>query len=316
MDRAALAPIIFFQNRGTTNPMDYRTPADPDSKAFDKILNFRDVGAYINGTTSSQLIKPGLLFRSARPDAATPADRSLLTDRHGIKTIIDLRSSTEHIEARRKYDSAIPSAPAATPADPKHPFRIPGIKYEDVDFNGSSYSSALTKQLSFRQTAKLYGLYVLGYRTEAISVLGQNVMAKRGLAGLGEDSLRHCTGEVKAVFSILCKRESYPVLVHCTQGKDRTGLVVLLVSMLMDVPLEAIEKDYRLSERELEPEREEKLEEIRSIGLPDSFADCPADWVRTVSGWINERYGGVQKYLESCGVTREDQENLRATLKA
>ncbi|KAK5137636.1 hypothetical protein LTR08_007931 [Meristemomyces frigidus] len=283
---------------------------------FDKILNFRDVGAYVNSTTGSQLLRDGLLYRSARPDGATPKDRELLTSEYKMRTIIDLRTPTELVEARRKHADNIPSAPAVTPSDPKHPLRIPGLDYKDINFNGSSYSRALIKQLSWSQTAKLFSLYTIGYRKAAISVLGTNVMSARGLAGLAEDSLLHCTKEVKAVFDVLADQTAYPLLLHCTQGKDRTGLTVLLTLMLLGVPVEAMEKDYRLSESQLEPEREEKLAEIRSIGLPDSFADCPAEWVSTVSGWINEKYGGVEKYLASCGINQDQQDAVRRILRA
>jgi hypothetical protein len=170
------------------------------------------------------------------------------------------------------------------------------------------------KQLSYHHAAKLILYYALGWRKDAIAILASNVMASRGLSGLAIDSLLYSRAEVKAIFSILCNAESYPVLVHCTQGKDRTGLTVLLVLMLCDVPIEAIEKDYRLSESELQPERQEKLEEIRSISLPDDFADCPAEWTKTGCAYINEELGGVETYLESCGVTREQQERLRKLL--
>ena len=81
--------------------------------------------------------------------------------------------------------------------------------------------------------------------------------------------------------------------------------------MLLDVPVRAIEEDYRLSQSELEPEREEKVREIRSIGLPDDFADCPTDWVQTVCAFVEERYGGVQKYLLHCGVTEVQQDSIK-----
>ncbi|KAK5738013.1 hypothetical protein LTR17_006256 [Elasticomyces elasticus] len=293
------------------------SPATAAPQALDKIINFRDTGAYVNSVTKQNFLRPGLFYRSARPDAASPRDRERLTEHYKLRTIVDLRTDTEHIEARKRFtEQPTASAPAVAPSDPKRPFRIPGITYRDVDFNGKPYSNALLKQLSWRQTGKLFGLYAFGYRKEAISILGENVMAKRGLAGLAEDSLEHCTAEVKAVFDVLCDENSYPVLVHCTQGKDRTGLTVLLVLMLLGVPVEAIEKDYRLSGTELAPEREDKLKEIRSIGLPDSFADCPAEWVGNVSGWVNEKYGGVEKYLASCGVDREQQAALKNILLA
>lgn len=265
--------------------------------SFEKILNFRDL------SNSIPVIKSDLFFRAARPDASTSSDRHLLTQVYKIRTVIDLRTPTEHLEARRRFTATpTPLAPTVTPEDPKFPMRIPGLRYEDVNFNGSSYSNALIKQLPWYQTVKLFGLYAAGYRTQAISVLGENVMARRGLAGLAEDSLEHCTKEVRSVFAVLADPAAYPVLVHCTQGKDRTGLIVLLVLMLLGVTRQAIERDYRLSEKELLSERAEKLREIRSIGLPDEFADCPEGWVGKVCGWIDERFGGVEAYLEHCGV--------------
>ncbi|KAK0315869.1 hypothetical protein LTR01_001169 [Friedmanniomyces endolithicus] len=289
------------------------------TQPFDQIINFRDVGAFINTTTNQNLLKPGLLFRSARPDAATPHDRDRLLQQYHLKTIVDLRTNTELTEARHKFTQqqpSNPSTPPANPSDPKHPYRIPGLVYKPIDLNGKPYSAALLKHLSWPQTSKLISLYALGYRKQAIAILGTHVMAPRGLAGLAEDSLQHCTAEVKQFFDVLSDEASYPVLVHCTQGKDRTGLVVLLVEMLMGcVPVEAMERDYRVSETELEPEREAKLGEIRGMGLPDSFADCPAEWVGRVREWV-EGKGGVEKYLEGCGVGREQQAVVKGFLLA
>ena len=283
---------------------------------FESLLNFRDVGKSISSLSNQATLKPSLLYRSARPDNATKADQHQLTATYGIKTILDLRTPTEHLEQARKLGLRVPTAPAARPSDPNYPLRIPDIEYKEVNFNGSAYSKALIKQLSYGHVAKLGVLYACGWRTQAISVLGTNVMAKRGLTGLAEDSLEHCTAEVRACFDVLADKSSYPVLVHCTQGKDRTGLIVLLVLLLLNAPKEAIEKDYRLSESELQPEREERLKEITSIGLPESFADCPADWVEKVSGWITDKYGAVEAYLASCGVSKEQMESVRAILKA
>jgi len=284
---------------------------------FESLLNFRDVGKSIDSLSSNQaILKQSLLYRSARPDNATKPDQHQLTATYNIKTIIDLRTPTEHIEQARKLGIKLPTHPAAQPTNPNYPLRIPGIEYREVNFNGSAYSKALIKQLSYGHVAKLGVLYACGYRTQAISVLGTNVMSKRGLTGLAEDSLEHCTAEVRACFDILADRASYPVLVHCTQGKDRTGLIVLLVLLLLGVSREAIEGDYRLSESELQPERQERLKEITSIGLPESFADCPADWVEKVSNWITQKYGNVEAYLGSCGVSREQMESVREILRA
>jgi protein-tyrosine phosphatase len=272
---------------------------------FDNILNCRDVGAYINHVTDAGLMVNGRLYRSARPDAASPSDRHRLLEELKIKTIIDLRTPTEHIEQARKATTVVPSVPVVATKDPTKQFRMDGITYKDVNFNGDGYKNALMSKLSYWQTAKLVSRYAFGYRKEAISILGTNVMAERGLAGLAIDSLQHCRKEVKEVFEILCDPSSYPVLVHCTQGKDRTGLIILLVLLLCEVPRDVVKADYTLSEPELAPERDEKVEEIRSIGLPDSFADCPQDWTDTVSDYIDSTFGSAAMYLDTCGVTKQ-----------
>ena len=67
---------------------------------------------------------------------------------------------------------------------------------------------------------------------EAIAVLGRNVMVDRGLSGLTIDSLAHCRPGVREVFDMLDNDVKFPALLHCTQGKDRTGIVVLLALLL------------------------------------------------------------------------------------
>lgn len=284
---------------------------------FDEILNFRDVGKHINYLTGRSILKPGLLFRSARPDAASTQDRLSLVTEHQIRTIIDLRTPTEHLEQSRAEPGNIPSSPAATatPSQSQKPRRVSEITYKDINLNGPNYSTSLIKQLSYLHVAKLVSFYALGYRTQAISVLGKNVMAARGLAGLAQDSLTHCKAEIKQVFDVFSEPTSWPVLVHCTQGKDRTGLIVLLVLLLCGVSEEAIDGDYVRSERELVPERREKLAEVRSIGLPDEFADCPSGWTRSVCGFLEGQYGGARAYLMTCGVLDEQQQVLKDLLQ-
>lgn len=286
-----------------SNPSDGRI-------TFDNILNFRDVGAHINYIAGQEVLATGKLFRSARPDAASPADRQRLAHDLKIKTIIDLRTPTEQIEQARKAATVEPAAPAIAPKDPTKPLRIDGIDYKDINFNGDGYKNALMNKLSYWNFAKLVSLYALGYRKEAISILGTNVMAGRGLAGLAIDSLQHCQKEVKEVFDVLCDPTCYPVLVHCTQGKDRTGLIVLLALMLCQVNRDLARADYRLSGEELAPEREEKLGEIRSIGLPDSFADCPENWTEEVWVYIENNYATAGSYLETCGIAEQQRDQL------
>lgn len=123
------------------------------------------------------------------------------------------------------------------------------------------------------------------------------------LIGLAQSSLDVCTREVKQVYDVLSVEDNWPILVHCTQGKDRTGLIVMLILFLLGVDDKIIDEDYRLSEPELASERTERLIEIGSIGLSEQFAVCPPDVVSSVHSYVKEKYTSVEKYLKSIGIS-------------
>jgi protein tyrosine/serine phosphatase len=140
-------------------------------------------------------------------------------------------------------------------------------------------------------------------------------MSPRGLSGLALDTLTHSTSEIASLFALLAKPEVYPVLVHCTLGKDRTGLVVLLVAMLCGASEEGVVRDYERSGVELEGEREEREKEVAKIGLSPSFAGVEEGWVGVVTTWLREEWGGVEGYLrKGCGVGEEVIEGVRSIL--
>jgi len=103
--------------------------------------------------------------------------------------------------------------------------------------------------------------------------------------------------------------------VHCTQGKDRTGAIIALILLLLEIPISAITEDYRLSESELLPEEETRLREMKEIGLSEDFAGCPEDWIEKIEEHLSVKYGGVRGYLKNIGVDEEVQERITERLK-
>ena len=106
-----------------------------------------------------------------------------------------------------------------------------------------------------------------------------------------------------------------PMLVHCTQGKDRTGIVISLVLMILGVPLDAIDYDYMLSGPELVPEMPARLKEIREIGLTDEFGDVSPDMIKKTAAHLSDSYGGLDAYLDGIGFVAADRENMRDILR-
>jgi hypothetical protein len=191
--------------------------------------------------------------------------------------------------------------------------KIPGIKYHEINFNGWGFSRMLISKLSWLQFFQLIGLMIIGRRLDAVKILAPS-MEQMGLVGLATESLDACKKEVKQFFEVLSDKANLPVLVHCTQGKDRTGLTVMLVLFLMGAHVQEVEYDYMLSRDELEPEKAERLKEIASIGLSQEFANVPQGLVPKVYEHIQEKYGGINEYLESAGVHKEMRERVRDLL--
>ena len=105
-----------------------------------------------------------------------------------------------------------------------------------------------------------------------------------------------------------------PGLVHCTQGKDRTGLVIAWVLMILGLPVKAIDFDYQLSEEALLPEKESRLVEIREIGLPDEYANTAPGFVENIKAHLDNQYGGLDNYLDSVGFEKDQRQRLQEKL--
>jgi protein-tyrosine phosphatase len=96
-------------------------------------------------------------------------------------------------------------------------------------------------------------------------------------------------------FVLLSKKESYPVLFHCSAGKDRTGILTALLLELLGTPRPVIYDDYLYSMR-ITPALKVKKAWIDAV-----FAAVDAD-------------GGIDPFLQKRGVTEQQRESVRQIL--
>jgi len=106
-------------------------------------------------------------------DDASLEDRQSLIREYGIKSIIDLRTQTEHIDQVQKRNARIISSAALPKTNDAvaDPLKIQGIVYHAINFNGFAFSRMLLAQLSWMEFFRLIGLMILGYRKAAIKIL-------------------------------------------------------------------------------------------------------------------------------------------------
>ena len=110
------------------------------------------------------------------------------------------------------------------------------------------------------------------------------------------------------------------VLVHCTAGKDRTGVAVALILDAVGTERDAVIDDYAQSERNLAgPWADRMLAGIEQMGAPltpeirELVTGTPPAAMVQAFAWIDER-GGSADYLRSGGLTETELDRLRARL--
>jgi len=184
-----------------------------------------------------------------------------------------------------------------------------------INFAGRRFRYyAVWKPLKFKLKAEVLYMMGTGRKAEAITLIGQHVIQPNGLFGLNKNFIDHCGAEIASALKILRNRKLFPILVHCTQGKDRTGIVIALALSLCGVSDEVIIMDYARSQEGLDQQRDIMVEEMRKTGLDPGFSDAPAEVMRMTLEYIRNKYKSVTDYLKYHGLNENDFEAIRCNL--
>ena len=118
------------------------------------------------------------------------------------------------------------------------------------------------------------------------------------------------------LFGILADQENLPVVLHCTAGKDRTGVSTAFLLSVLGVNRDVIEADYLLTN--LDTERQADFIES-TVGYPDGYdresmisaAGVPKDAMKDFLDGVESKWGSAVEYLKKIGVTEEQMELVR-----
>lgn len=123
---------------------------------------------------------------------------------------------------------------------------------------------------------------------------------------------------IARIFSeVLINVEAHrPILVCCSLGKDRTGLVSALLLLMLGVPKEKVLEDYESSvAARIHMERVIKEQFARlglaykpHLALPNKVA------LERCIVHIDKTYGNIRKYGEAIGFTKSEQRRFREAL--
>jgi protein-tyrosine phosphatase len=124
---------------------------------------------------------------------------------------------------------------------------------------------------------------------------------------------------IAAAVKSLTRPGGLPGLVHCTAGKDRTGIVVAMVLAAVGVPDPYIAADYALSSLYLDPQHTPTIGRVQeSTGLGDRLTAAllasPPELILHVLGRVRRQAGSIPGYLAGHGVTCAELNVLRSAL--
>jgi protein-tyrosine phosphatase len=130
--------------------------------------------------------------------------------------------------------------------------------------------------------------------------------------------LEHSANSIRGLVETLLDERAMPTLVHCTAGKDRTGVTVALILSAIGVLDDDVVEDYALSKEELGAIFAQ-LGELpafaeRVANMPaESRTSEPATMVRFLEE-VRRTYGGARDYLTHIGVSEDELHRLEESL--
>ncbi|ALJ21492.1 tyrosine-protein phosphatase [Microbacterium sp. No. 7] len=258
---------------------------------IDGLVNFRDTGG--TPLASGGVTRHGVLFRSEALGRATPAGLQAFAE-SPIGVVVDFRTDRE----RAHTPDLLPDTRA---------FRIVELSLLEgaVSELAKDAVGAAGPDVSRDAAAILL---------ERLPALGELYVAMLSHAA---ESFAHVARLVAA------SRDEEPsaVLVHCTAGKDRTGIATALLLDAVGATREAIVADYTASGRNLAgPWADAVLASIERHNMPvtprlrELATETPAEAIEHALAWVESQHDSVAGYLRSGGLSDAELTTLRSRL--
>ena len=246
------------------------------------VPNLRDLGGA--PAAGGRRVKPGVLYRSTQLANLAEDDRSAI-DALELSTIVDLRTAVE-----------VERAP-------------------DADVDAQYVWLDVLRDYAMASAVGVEDVFADPGQFEAVLRDGTAAAMMRGayLAMVDLDSARESYGRW---LRDLADSEG-PVLVHCTNGKDRTGWAIAVALLAVGVDQRAVLIDYLTTNDQLLPVLEGLMAGVARRGIdPDLLLPVVGvreEYLNTALDRVRE-LGGLSAYLDQLGVSDETRERLRDRL--
>lgn len=287
---------------------------------FENVLNVRDVAS------AFPTLQPGKVFRAGCVSNASEADIMFLHESMGMKSWIDLRSDKEHEEDEYlnskvyngfqsfHYDRKEKHFTTNDAEAPRKRFFI-SLMSESLIRNGvftrlkkrnmlKVFLWAPIAAFSRRAYARMKSVFIKEINAGGLTLLNQLVVQSSGFA-------------ITAVLKTVAEEQNLPLALFCTAGKDRTGLVTMLILDICGVPDHSIVTDYEHSDSTY-ADMNNKRAMVASLSQsdlnPDTFLRAKGQVMRDTMAYIRSTFGSVNNFLDKYDFDHSWRERLRKAL--
>ncbi|WP_342474090.1 tyrosine-protein phosphatase [Bacillus sp. FSL W8-1141] len=224
-------------------------------------------------TTDQMVIKQGMIYRSADLSRLTKQD-ILTFSTLGIQTICDLRTSSE-----RK----------------SHPPKI--MEHDKIVHIPMQPDSMMpSKWTMFRM----------------LIAEGKSLSFTPIMKEVYQSMLYERKKEIQQLFTLLSDEKNYPLMLHCTSGKDRTGFLSALIQLAAGVPVHTVLSEYMRSNEGVKMlvKRQERFVRMMSLYRVSKEQIQPLlgvqqDYLEDVLNEMMDTYGNAERYLvDACDVPK------------
>jgi protein-tyrosine phosphatase len=129
------------------------------------------------------------------------------------------------------------------------------------------------------------------------------------------DLLEH-SESVKTVFNTIALKKDGGVVFHCAAGKDRTGVLAMLLLGLAGVERKDIISNYEVTYTNMESFHDLVKQEIIPKNVPQHLLYSSREYIASAYDHVIETYESFEKYLLAKGIEQEVLDRVKWSLVA